>query len=422
MMPPRPAPQTFPSLPAHCPVTGLPVHGHSSWRYLSPEGSYRLRVSVIGDRIVWLQPQGYVRLENARQGMALLADVLFSMMPAGASFIAMDDYSAITGASLDARRYIIKLLRQARRLKTYIVYAPPQMFRLGLSLGRRLAVFPCDMVVAHDYAEAAMAARDRLSLLDERSDGATGRNATRPGRDLVALERPAMGMAEPLAGYAGELLESVGGIYFESYGLAPTFRKVPRDHPFRPVYDVLGVLRDDMRAILQRHREARCGLQQREKELTEKQAMFHETHTTLKILLEARQESRRRHEHRVKNRFHSLLQPLVDGLQNAAGDAAGHELIPLLNHVIHQIGSLLPYEERPMPTPFTPRERLIAFLFIAGHDASAIARILGLSRRTIENHCQRMRIKLGLKGHHPTLKQWLGQKEPDESASIGSTP
>ena len=50
-----------------------------------------------------------------------------------------------------------------------------------------------------------------------------------------------------------------------------------------------------------------------------------------------------------------------------------------------------------------PRENLLAFLISSGLKPREIADLLQLSRRTIENHCQRMRGKAGLKRTPPDV-------------------
>ena len=251
----------------HCPVTGLPVFSHSSWTYTSPGGGYRLRVSFIGDRILWLQPSGYVLLRHARKGMALVEDVLFTMPPEKSAFIAIDDFSAVTGATLDARRFIIRTLRRQERLKTYIVYNPTTIFRLGFELSRQIGLFHFDVRVAADYAEAIAIAQARLRQMVPSVDAQETTSETPPYDADTAPAVHRSGGAAPLARYAGELLEYVGNINLETYGFSSTFRKIPRNHPFRSVFDALSMLRDDMQAILHRHRKARENLELRQQEL-----------------------------------------------------------------------------------------------------------------------------------------------------------
>ena len=400
-------------LPRHCPVTGLPIYSDASWNYVSPGSDYRLRVSFIGDRIAWLQPQGHALLRHARKGMALVEDVLLAMLPEEAPFIAIDDYSSVTGASLNARRFIIQTLRQQPRMLAYIVYGASKIFRLGLGLSQRFGVFPFDLVVARDYEEAVAIAHARSRRMAAQAGTRNAASERIFSEDEATDEGHGDRTAEPLAEFAAELLDYVGSINLESYGFAPIYQAVPLHHPFRPVYDALALLRDDMQAILQRHREARENLERRENELTEKQAILNETHTALNILLAARQEERQRLELLIKDRFNALLRPLVDGLAGTPMTPRQETLIRLLRDVIGCIGTSLTGESKRLQTPFTARECMIAYLFTTGQTPREMATNLGLSHRTIENHCQRMRAKAGLKGHTPTLKDWLTWTDPD---------
>jgi DNA-binding CsgD family transcriptional regulator len=230
------------------------------------------------------------------------------------------------------------------------------------------------------------------------------------------------GGAAPLARYAGELLEYVGNINLETYGFASSFRKIPRNHPFRSVFDALSLLRDDMQAILHRHRKARENLELRQKELIENQVMLSETHTTLSVLLAAREKERQRLEVRIKDRFYDLLAPLMDELDRTGPSSPRQRiLMRLLRDVTAQIGTRPPCDPHRLQTPFTARENLLAFLVSAGLKPREIADLLQLSRRTIENHCQRMRGKAGLKGRHPTLQEWLTRPETTGRAPAGRT-
>ena len=412
-------PYTNAPLPTHCPVTGLPIYGHSSWTYSSPGGSYRLRVSFIGDRIVWLQPTGYVRLAYAQAGMALLEDVLFSMLPKASPFIAIDDYSAISGATLNARRFVIQTLRQERRMRSYIVYGAPPVFRLGLGLSRRFRLFPFEAVIARSYDEAVTAAHVRLYRTENHSEERPNASRSAADGEIDGAGLATDNAGDPLAPYADELLDIVGSITLEPYGMVPVSRTVPLDHPLRPVYDALGLLREDMQAILRGHREARAKVEGREKELMEKQILLNETHTTLNVLVHARQEERRRFEARIKDRFQALLQPLLEGFESTVMPPRQRELVQLLRQMFRHIGVCLASETYAVQTAFTARERLIAYLLILGKSPHAIARLLECSPRTVANHCQRMRAKIGLAGRVPTLQDWLSGQVSTELEEAG---
>jgi DNA-binding CsgD family transcriptional regulator len=121
-------------------------------------------------------------------------------------------------------------------------------------------------------------------------------------------------------------------------------------------------------------------------------------------------------ESRIREELQVLLQPLLEDLENRArtNDRAA-EWKTLLRHIVDHVGSALPGETSSLTVPFTARERLIACLLTAGRDVERVAGLLGLSRRSVENHCQRMRRKLGLQGRRPTLRDWLAGRQPRET-------
>ena len=94
----------------------------------------------------------------------------------------------------------------------------------------------------------------------------------------------------------------------------------------------------------------------------------------------------------------------------------------LLRDVTGRIGTLPPYDPHRLQTPFTARENMVAFLIKSRLNPREIADILQLSRRTIENHCQRMRGKAGLTGQPQTLRSWLTCSKTTGRIPAGRTP
>ncbi len=412
MAPSRTIPSVNTPIPTHCPVTGLPVFGHSSWRYNSPGGSYRLQVYTIGEEIVWLLPQGHVLFRHAQKSLELISDVLFAMLPGkDLPYTIINDFSAVTGVSLNARRYVMQTLRYQTQLETYIAYGTSKVIRRGLALSDLVGIYPFDFVVAQDYAEAVSTAHQRSSGKGEgiapQADLSEPPAGLMNPPDLVNGDQPEAAISH----HATELLVYMARINLETYGITSDFEQVSPDHPFRTVHDALAVLRDDMQAILKRHREALEKLNAGEKALMEKRALLNEAYTTLNILLETRHEERQRFENLINDRFNALLRPLIDGLEGTTLTARQHLLIQVLREVIDRICLPFPNDPERWRASLTPREQMVAHLLASGKRLGDIAHILGLSRRTVENHCQRMRAKAGPQGRRMPLRDWLAGRD-----------
>jgi two-component system nitrate/nitrite response regulator NarL len=60
------------------------------------------------------------------------------------------------------------------------------------------------------------------------------------------------------------------------------------------------------------------------------------------------------------------------------------------------------------------REMAVLALMAAGHGTGQIAKELGISRKTVESHCEHIKLKLGYpdaKALHRGAREWLGTSE-----------
>ncbi|MBL0715029.1 MAG: hypothetical protein JJV98_15165, partial [Desulfosarcina sp.] len=96
---------------AWCRVSGRPVYSRPEWCWISPQKSYAISICRIGDRIISLEPSGHVNLEHIRKGLAVFRRALADAPEDARPLFLIDDYSRITGATLNARTYIVQQMR-----------------------------------------------------------------------------------------------------------------------------------------------------------------------------------------------------------------------------------------------------------------------------------------------------------------------
>ena len=107
----------FDSQPAcTCPVSGLKIFQKPEWRNLSLAKGYKITISLLGNSIIFLQPQGYARLKDTEKVVRLTSDILEQVDNENRPYVHLADYPLLIGDSLEARRYFIDYLKSQRRL------------------------------------------------------------------------------------------------------------------------------------------------------------------------------------------------------------------------------------------------------------------------------------------------------------------
>ena len=393
---------------ACCRVSGLPVYFAPDWRWISPSGDYAIEIHRIGERIISLAHRGYIDSLMTRRGFALLERVLAGIPAVSGPVIVLDDHSRISGATLNARRSVLKHLLRQSHLKAYIAYGASTVFHLSLNLARRMNLFNFKVRMVADYAQAmALAQRWNPSSARSRSDGPSGDDPA------AAMHRGDHRQAS-LPKFARELLAHIGQLNLEHHGDRTPSPEITPDHPFRAVYDALALIHVDMQRILARHQRNLKHLQSQERALLEKNAALAETHTTLKILLRTRREERRKMTARIGQRFRDLLLPIVEALEDTNPRADQKLQAAFIRDIITHISHPFIFDLQRDAWQPTARETLTAYLLARGCTSRETARVLNTSPRTIDRYRAGLRKKAGLRGTGQHLGGWLRRRSQTE--------
>ena len=412
---------------ACCLVSRQPVHASPDWCWSNSEGRYGIRVNRIGERIISLETWGHVNLNDVRHGWSVLRRALTDAPSDKGPFIVIDDHARISGATLNARRFIAQQLQHLSDWQVYIAYGAPAVFKLGLDLARRMELFSFPMEVVADYDEAIRLAlewqahpsrqdhadrRDGTGRAKTPSDAAFSTDAADPSRE----SRDAT-----LQAYARELFHYVGRLNLNRYGVIALQDDRRADHPFRAVYDALAMIHADMTSILARHQRNQRRLQDQERALLAKNAALAETQTTLKILLQKRREERTRQTVRIGQRFRDLLLPIVEGLADTTLRRSQQRQVAFIRDIITTISQAFTFNSMASALELTARETLTAYLVARGCTTGEAAEVMNTSPRTVEHYRAGLRRKAGLEGTGLPLRPWLnGRREVGPSSGSGS--
>ncbi|MDJ0801406.1 MAG: hypothetical protein QNI97_00950 [Desulfobacterales bacterium] len=409
--------------PACCRISRMPVSASPQWCWVSPERLYGLRVTRIGTRIISIESWGHVNLDHARRGWSVYRKAQAAAPEAGRPVIVIDDHSRIRAATFNARAFLAQQLKRQSDWLGYIAYGETPVFQLALNLAQRMNLFDFKIQVAADYDCAirtalAWQADDARNSTRDLPDGA-GHGT--PGADRVrdnAMGASASPQAPALEEHARDLFRHVGRLNLNRYGVVAVEDDRPANHPFRPIYDALGMIHADMNRILSRYQRNRLRLKRQEQALLAKNAALAETQTTLEILLRTRREERYKHNARADQRFTDLLLPIVEGLAGTRMNAAQRRQVECLRDIIANIGCMVVPNPRFGELKLTPRETLTAYLVARGCTTREAAAVMNAAPRTVEHYRAGLRRKAGLAGTGQRLRRWLNHPH-DKPAAAG---
>ena len=147
------------------------------------------------------------------------------------------------------------------------------------------------------------------------------------------------------------------------------------------------------------------------KELRLKSKRLKELNTAMRVLLDKRSEDRLRSEENIRVNLVQLIEPYLDRLANSGLNNAQRQLLDVIKmNLVDVVGAPMP-ELSAKYYIFSPTELQVANLIRNGKTTKDIARMLGLSPRTVESYRNSIRKKLGLKNKKVNLKTYLSAKQ-----------
>jgi PAS domain-containing protein/DNA-binding CsgD family transcriptional regulator len=132
-----------------------------------------------------------------------------------------------------------------------------------------------------------------------------------------------------------------------------------------------------------------------------------EVNTALKVLLKKRDEDRKALEDKVLYNVKSLIHPYLKKMKHSGLDARQKAYLEILESNLGEIVSPLSRKLSYDYLGFTPTEIKVATMVKQGRKACEIARLLGISVRTVEGYRYTIRDRLGIKGKKVNLRTYL---------------
>jgi len=166
-----------------------------------------------------------------------------------------------------------------------------------------------------------------------------------------------------------------------------------------PIHGIMFDITDQMRS-----NEA---LAAKGRELETRTDNLSEVNTALKVLLKKRDEDRKALEDKVLYNVKALIRPYVSKMKRGGLDARHRAYLEIIESNLDEIVSPLSRKLSFDYLGFTPTEIKVATMVKQGKKAREIARLLGISVRTVEGYRYTIRERLGIKGKKVNLRTYL---------------
>jgi len=154
-------------------------------------------------------------------------------------------------------------------------------------------------------------------------------------------------------------------------------------------------------------KQAEQSLKQREKELQIKSIRLEEMNAALKILLEKREKDKKELEEKVRTNIKELVLPYVTKLKNTGLNDRQEIFADIIQSNTEEIISPFAHKLSLKYTSLTYAEIRVANLVKQGIKTKEIAKMFGVSVKTIESHRESIRKKLGIKKKKANLRSLL---------------
>jgi len=150
-------------LSSFCPVSGCNVFSRPEWINRNVSDTFIANFWVIGNSIIYSLPRGRADLEGVRNSIALNCEVAKFVSGGNGPYVQIEDYAAMNGASMRARRYFANSLDGEKRLKSVVFCNLSTPLAVAVKLGRRFYKRGKYIQVAQQYGDAI---KQALKLCD----------------------------------------------------------------------------------------------------------------------------------------------------------------------------------------------------------------------------------------------------------------
>ncbi len=163
----------------------------------------------------------------------------------------------------------------------------------------------------------------------------------------------------------------------------------------------------DKAALKKAKDELEQRVQERTIELEIKTKSLEELNTAMQVLLEKRKEDKTEVEENVMNNVKGLIAPYFDKINETKLDDHQKTILSILQSNLDEIVSPFTRRLSMKYLSLTPKEIMIVNMIKLGYPSKKIAKMMGISSRTVDTHRKNIRSKIGLGQKRANLRSYL---------------
>ncbi|MBN8217109.1 MAG: HAMP domain-containing histidine kinase [Spirochaetes bacterium] len=147
-----------------CPATGLPIRTRPEWCGLDfGTDHYRVSLSVIGQDTLLIRSEGVSRIDNMVPYIAAYDRLVAEVFPPDGAHFAIEDFSALNGATREARKAYLEWRRSDPRMKGVVFFGVSEVLRITIKIGVRISRPRFPVEIARDYPAAVRWTQERAT-------------------------------------------------------------------------------------------------------------------------------------------------------------------------------------------------------------------------------------------------------------------
>lgn len=209
----------------------------------------------------------------------------------------------------------------------------------------------------------------------------------------------------------GDLLEDMWKLIDALQGSVDVFFEqmtmLKPEHPLRPVYEALLVLRMDLDQLFKESQRVFRSLATGQQALIRQTSRLEEMNRHLMALLETRRQDKERFEELLQWNIASVMEPLIGAFEQTDPEPETVAGLAFLRERVSKLSDPLKSRFSILACRLSEQEIEVARRIREGKTSRKIAEELGVSPRTIDTHRDHLRRKLGIQNEKTNLRSLL---------------
>ena len=226
-----------------CRVTGLKITRKPEWERIRISKNYYVSFSIYGDNLLFTKGEGKATPENFIHFLDKRDEIINTFFK-NKPFCEIKNFADIKAPSGKLRKIFSDRLTTGNNdLAGLFCYNVPRRIKSAIIAGTRVVRPAFPVKVVSDFETAVSMAFKTVTCYTE-----TGNH---PDHNLFssAIETPQIISMSQLKFFEDELLRFLGSINWELQGSGKSLENIPQEHPFRLVFEAIGLVKSDLDSL-----------------------------------------------------------------------------------------------------------------------------------------------------------------------------